>query len=57
LVGAWTPDPSTDYLLCETVQRQLEVFSTFLNWDLGRLDGGTLSSWAVHTAERCGIEL
>lgn len=34
----------------------MQAFHDLLNIDLGRLDGGTLSSWLVGLAERHGIE-
>lgn len=50
-------EAENDYLMTEQVMPHLlAAFRTLLNWDLGRLDGGTLDAWALATASSLGIK-
>lgn len=43
------------YVAENIVGPMLRAFTHALNHDLGRLDGGTLDDWRIHTAERVGL--
>lgn len=40
---------SSDYYACDIVRTLASAFNDALNYDLGRLDGGTLSEWVCAT--------
>lgn len=47
-----------DYFLLEQVIiPMLEAFRSMLNFDLGRMDGGTLDAWAVELGTSLGINM
>lgn len=51
-------DGIADYLLRDDVLLPMfQAASSLLNWDLGRLDGGTLSAWLFDRAASVGIDL
>lgn len=57
-ICAQCADETADYLLRDDVLLPtFDAASSFLNWDLGRLDGGTLSAWLSDRAASVGIDL
>ena len=40
-----------DYLVAEAVGHMLEAARGMLNFDLGRLDGGTIDEWMMYVAD------
>jgi hypothetical protein len=46
-----------DGIATPAVGQMLDAVRTLLNFELGRLDGGTLDAWVHHTAERIGWDL
>lgn len=58
-INAWvgSSDGADDgYGAPNVTYRLIAAFGHALNFDLGRLDGGTLSSWAQSILTRCGID-
>lgn len=49
--------PSLDGVSIPAIGAMLFHFGDLLNYELGRLDGATLSEWSVRTAERIGWDL
>ena len=45
-----------DYIRAGIVWQLLQAFGSSLDFDLGQLDGGTLSAWQFAQAERYGID-
>lgn len=56
LVADWEVLAETDWLLAATTGELLRQFRALLNWDLGRLNAGTLSDWASTTLARIGLD-
>lgn len=57
-VCATYADETADYLLRDDVLLPIfQAAQSLLNWDLGRLDGGTVSAWLDTRAESVGISL
>lgn len=57
-ICAQCADEIADYLLRDDVLLPIfQAASSLLNWDLGRLDGGTISSWIFDRAASVGIDL
>ena len=51
------PDAATDgYGLPNITAPLIDAFRHLLNYNLGRLDGGTLSTWVETVAESVGVQ-
>jgi len=56
LVEAWVPLGKADPLSGRFFHDLMTGFQGLLNYDVGRLDAGTLDSWVTGLAERWGID-
>lgn len=57
-ICAQCADETADYLLRDDVLLPIfQAASSFLDWDLGRLDGGMISAWLYDRAASVGIDL